>query len=195
MDLITSATTFATIVSLIADFRDKHNEVADDDHKKFLGWLSENRHDEIKILLEQNQATVVSIKAILNQDYSIISEKLLSIDGKLASLLSEDVLFSSLIKAISPEKMLSEQSISILMQFENSGASKVLESLSMDGTNYIFLDGKSGTIEVSEQRFIKDDFLKLIELGLLRMDYNSQGKPMYLYTRAASEFIKSMNKL
>ena len=193
MDLITSATTFATIVSLISDFRDKHNEVADNDYQIFLEWLSENRHDEIKILLEQNQATVVSIKAILNQDYSVISEKLLSIDSKPASLLSEDVLFSKLVKAISPEKMLSVQSVSILMQFESSGASKALESLSMGGANYIFLDGKGGSIEVSEPRYIKDDFLKLIELDLLRLDYNSQGKPMYLYTRAASEFVKCMS--
>ena len=193
VDPLTAATTFATLVSLISDFRDKHKEVAADSHEKFLEWLSENKHDEIKVILEQNQATVISIKAILNQDYAIISEKLQSIDSKLASLLSEDVLFSKLVEAIHPEQMLSRQAVSILMQFENSEASKAMESISMDGTScYMFLDGNQRVINYDEPRFIKDDFAKLIELNLLRKTFNSDGKPMYVYTRAASELVKNI---
>jgi len=42
LDPLTTATTFATIVSLISDFRNEHNKVATDDHQKFLEWLSNN---------------------------------------------------------------------------------------------------------------------------------------------------------
>ncbi len=55
LDALTTATTFATIVSLISDFRNEHNKVAADDHQKFLEWLSDNRHEEVKKILEQNQ--------------------------------------------------------------------------------------------------------------------------------------------
>jgi hypothetical protein len=192
IDPLTASTTFATIVSLISDFRDKHKEVAANDHEKFLEWLSENRHDEIKIILEQNQETIISIKAILNQDFTIISEKLQNIDNKLASLLSEDVLFSKLVEAINPERMISKQAVAVLIQFENSEASKLLEHLYTGGLDFIFIGGKGGTLDINEPRFIKDDFAKLIELGLLRQNYNSSGKPMYEYTRAASEFVKSI---
>lgn len=193
-DPLTTATTFATIVSLISDFRNEHNKVAIDDHQKFLEWLSDNRHDEIKIILEQNQETIISIKAILNQDYEIVFQKLHSIDSKLASLLSEDVLFSKLVEAISPEQALSKQALAVLIQFDNSQASEMLEVAKYsDGTLYMFIDGLQGQLNYTEPRFIQDDLEKLIELGLLRQRRNSEGKKVFQFTRRASDFVKTVN--
>ena len=186
------ATTFATIISLISDFRDKHKEIAADDYQRFVEWLSDNRHEEIKKILEQNQATITSIKIILNQDYEVIIEKLQNVDSKLATLLSKDGIFSKLVEAINPSQILSKQAKSILMQFEGSQASKLIEARMMAGTVYIFMDGSGGNLNFDEPRFIQDDFVKLTELGLLLQDYNSAGKPLYVYTRVASEFVKGM---
>ncbi len=193
LDPLTASTTFATIVSLLSNFRNEHNEVAANDHQLFLDWLSENRHDEIKKILEQNQATVVSIKAILNQDFTQISEQLQSIDNKFATLLSGDALFSKLVEAISPIQLLSKQALNILMQYEGKQASQLLQLQASGGIGYFFMDGEQGELNFDEPRFIKDDFARLIELNLLRVDYNSQNKPTYVFTRFASEFVKSMN--
>ncbi|MGZ8250814.1 MAG: hypothetical protein ACXW1P_00595 [Methylophilaceae bacterium] len=195
-DPLTTATTFATLVSLISDFRDKHKEVAADDHQKFLEWLSENRHGEMKKLLEQNQATVISIKAILNQDHAVIFEKLQGVDNKLAALLSEDGLFANLVEAIHPKHKLSKQAVSILVQFESSQASEMLEvGMFGAGALYMFVDGLQGQLDYSEARFIKDDLKKLTELSLLRPSSNSSGKQVFLYTRRASDFVKTIVNL
>ena len=181
------ATAFATIVSLVSEFRDNNKEVAADDHAKFLEWLSENRHDEIKKLLEQNQATVTSIKTILNLQSSDILEKLKNIDNKLGSILSVDSSFNPLVQAIAPLNSLSEQSISILNQFEIAKASTVLEQHYMSNdTAYIFMDGDGGTLTYTDTRFIEDDFSKLVELGLLRMEFGSKGAKIFKFTREAS---------
>lgn len=193
IDPLTTATTFATLVSLISDFRNEHNKVAIDDHQKFLEWLSDNRHSELKHILEQNQDTIISIKAILNQDYEVFFQKLHSIDSKLASLLSEDALFSKLVEAISPEQSLSKQAVEVLIQFENSQASEMLEmSMYSDGVLYMFIDGLQGQLNYSESRFIRDDLGKLIELGLLRQRRNKEGRNVYQYTRRASDFVRSI---
>lgn len=186
------ATAFATIVSLISEFRNINKSVADDDHLKFLDWLSENRHDEIKSLIQQNQETVISVKAILNQDYYLIVEKLHAIDCKLAFLLSQDVLFANLVGQIYPASLLSKQAINILCQFEVSGASKLYYHAPISGIRYRFSDGTRIELNLEEPKFIEDDLGKLIELGFLRQDYNSNGNPIYVYTRLASEFVKSV---
>ena len=191
MDLITASTTFATLISLFSDFLDKRKEVSAADYQNFLDWLSENRHDELKSLLEQNQATVTSIKAILNLQSSVILEKLKNIDGKLGSILSADSLFNPLVQALSPLNSLSEQSISILKQFEDSGASTILEQHYMgDETAYIFMEGGGGTLEYNDPRFIEDDFSRLVELGLLRLELGSKSNKIYKFTREASRLVR-----
>jgi hypothetical protein len=193
LDPLTAATTFSTIVSLISDFRDKHKEVATNDHQKFLEWLSENRHDEVKGLLEQNQATVISIKAILNHQSSDVLERLKNIDNKLGNILSADSLFNPLVQALDPLNSLSEQAINILTQFENAEASIVIEQHYIgDETAYIFMDGKTGTLEYSDARFIEDDFSVLVELGLLRLEFGKSGGKTYKFTRQASKLIRSI---
>lgn len=187
IDPLTAANTFATLINLISDFKNEHNKVAIDDYQKFLEWLSENRHDEIKGLLEQNQNTVTSIKAILNLQSSAVLEKLENIDNKLVSL------FNSLIQTVSPNNGLSEQSISILRQYESAQASTVLEQHYLsDQTAYIFMDGNGGTLEYNDSRFIEDDFSKLVEMGLLRLEFGSKGAKLYKLTRAASKLVKSI---
>jgi hypothetical protein len=191
IDPITTATTFSTIVSLISDFRDKHKEVAADDHQKFLEWLSENRHDQIKKLLEQNQSTSISIKAILNLQSSLILDKLELVDNKLCSILSVDNLFRSLVVSIKPNSALSEQAVNFLRQIENAQASQVLQFDMMGELNYIFIDGVGDNLYIDEPRFIKDDLVQLLELGLLRLEYNSKGESIYIYTRSAAELVRA----
>ena len=191
MDLLTSATTFATLISLISDFRDKRKEVAVDDYEQFLQSLTQSRHEELKTLIEQNQATVIAVKAILNENSVTILNKLVSIDSKLALLLSEDVIFSDLVRGIRPDLQFSDQAISILRQFEDSNASKLLEVVALNETAYLFMDGTSEELECSDLRFIEDDFARLAEERFLRLEFNSQEQKLYIYTRKAKDFLKS----
>ena len=193
MDPLTASITFATLISLFSDFLDKRKEVSAADYQNFLDWLSENRHDELKSLLEQNQATVTSIKAILNLQSSVILEKLKNIDSKLGSILSADSLFNPLVQALSPFNSLSEQCINILRQFEEKQASEITERNMTNYSGYLFLDGMGGELQYDQPRFIEDDFLMLVELGLLRLDYGSSGSKRYKITREASKLVQTIN--
>jgi len=193
IDPLTASTTFAELVGLFSDFLGKRKEASNDDYQKFLEWLSNNRHEEIRALLEQNQATVISIKAILNHQSAIVLERLKNIDNRLGNILSADSLFSPLVQAIAPLNSLSEQAINILRQFENVEASTVLEQNYMSNeTAYIFMDGQGGELEYSDVRFIEDDFSVLVELGLLRLEFGKNGGKLYKFTREASKLVRSI---
>ena len=125
---------------------------------------------------------------------AVFSEKLDSINNALVSYSSVFGGFSEVAPALNPGMELSEQAKSLLIQFDKSQGSKILEVHSFEGMALIVLDGKDQNINVTEPRFVEDDLKILIELGLLRHDYNSNGENLYIYTRAASSLVKAMNK-
>ncbi|PLY00818.1 MAG: hypothetical protein C0622_08225 [Desulfuromonas sp.] len=192
MDPLSIASAFATIVCLIGQFRGERAGEDQSDLNDFLQWLIESNHSELKELLESNAQASEGIKEILNEDREILLGKLESINNALASFVTSFGGFSSVAKGLSHNSTLSDQAVSILAQFEGQEASKALELHMYGGKNLMFLDGNQGSIEISEPRFIEDDLKTLIELGLLRHDYNKKGENIYIYTRSASELIKAI---
>lgn len=178
----------ATIVGLINQYRSEKKGQKQLDFNDFMGWLVQTNHDEIKSLLELNTKATINIKALLNQDHEIFKQKLDKIDSALTAFASTIEDFDEIAKIINPNAILSEQAINILKQFHYSGDSKVIELKTYGGTQYIFLES-SGSLELSEPRFIEDDLKTLVGYGLLRHDFNSNGNNMYIYTRAAARLI------
>jgi len=100
MDPLTSATVFATIVSLIGQFRSERSNASKTiETSEFMSWLSTNSHEEIKQLLESNVNATISIKTLLSVNHDALIEKLKCLDEALAtyaSTLPEFSIFSSL---------------------------------------------------------------------------------------------------
>ena len=48
-------------------------------------------------------------------------------------------------------------------------------------------------MQIEDERFLEDDLATLVELNLVRHDYNDIGGDLYLYTRAASDLIRTAN--
>jgi hypothetical protein len=115
------------------------------------------------------------------------------LDGALAAFATNIRGFAQVAEALNPDAVLSKQAVSILQQFEKGGSSKILESQTMGPPSYMFLDGNSGELEFNEEQFIEDDLLTLVDLGLLRSDYNSKGIKMFRYTRTASNLLRELN--
>ncbi len=193
MDPLTLATTFATVLSLIGQFRSEQGTETQADFNEFVVWLSETQHDEIKELLESNARTVIGIKALLKEDREILAGQLEKLDMALTSFASGFVGFSGIAEGLRPNSVLSEQALDLLKQFEASGASKMMAHHSFDGLGYLFVDHQSGSHEVNitDARFLEDDLNVLTNLNLLIYDCNSQGNDMYIFTRAASALVKS----
>lgn len=189
MEPLTTATTFTTIVSLVASFKSERKSQSNDEFQDFLEWLIETNHTDIKSLLEINTNATIGIKTLLNKNSKELQEKLSGIDEILASIASNIDGLSEIAKAVRPNSEISEQALSILRQFEEKEASKILESNKIGGRDYLFLDGKGGSLLYDDPRFLDDDFSTLYEFGLLRQDYNSQGSKLYIITRNGAKLV------
>jgi hypothetical protein len=192
MSLADVATHFATVVGLLADFSSLRLAKSDKDYSDFLSWLSENRHEDIVRLLELNGATATSIKALLHQDRALLIQKLDQLDKSLATIASSIDGLQPLAEAVRPGARLSPQALRILREFDASGAGKALETRTLSGRSLMLFEGADGLIKFDDPRFADDDLNTLVEIGLLRLDYNSNGKKVYIFTRLAADVLKTL---
>lgn len=194
MDPLSGAATFATLVSLIGQYKGEKRSSDQSDFDDFLAWLVETQHSEIKSLIESNSRTTIGIKALLNVKFEQLAEKIDLLDKTLATYASGFQGFSEIGSVVWPNMGLSGQAISLLKQFEKSGASKILKVPMYGGPSLIFTDPRERVdIEIDDSRFLEDDLRTLLEIGLLRHDFNPKGQDLYLYTRAAAEFVRSLS--
>lgn len=188
MEPITVAASFASIVSLVGQYRAERGSTDQANFNDFIQWLIETQHQDLKELLEVNTKATISIKALLNQDREILLDRINSLDNALSAYASNLEGFSELASAINPEAILSAQALNVLRQFESSGASKMIQLKTTGPIAYFFMDG-TGELEIEEPRFIEDDINVLVEIRLLRHEYNSSGSSIYVYTRAAHKLV------
>jgi hypothetical protein len=189
MDPLTAATSFATIVGLLSNFKSERsgNQLSD-----FIEWLKEKRHEDVALSIERNQSLAVQLKSILALNHQELVDRLDSLDSVLASVASHVETFSSLATSVRPSVALSSQSISIIKQFVASGANEMWERkvLGPSGTSYHFIGG-SGALQIDEPRFVEDDLNTLVEFGILRLDYGSKGTRKFIITRQAVQLANS----
>lgn len=190
MDLLTGATAFTTIVGLLCNFKAERSsgEISD-----FILWLKEKRHDDVAARIEDNLSLTTQLTEILSTNHEVLIQKLASLDELISSIATQVESFSGLAKAIHPHAELSNQALSVLRQLVDSGAKLFMEHKMMTGeaNEYNLMDGAHGPIHYDEPRFIDDDLDILVRLGLLRLEYASQGSRRFLVTREAVHFIKS----
>ncbi|WGK60506.1 hypothetical protein QAO71_10415 [Halopseudomonas sp. SMJS2] len=193
MDPITGASALASIVGLIGQFKSGRDAARSEDFSEFMQWLIESNQSELKSMIEANQTTTISIKAILNQNQSKLESSLAQIGEALATFTSTIDGFSGLSKSLLPGAVLSDQAIHILTKFEaaQAGAALIVESIS-DDPHLLFLDANGG-VAISEPRFLQNDLDTLVSLGLLTQGRNSSGKIIFNFTRAASRFVTSLH--
>ncbi|MCD9097512.1 hypothetical protein LU699_08710 [Luteimonas fraxinea] len=189
MDPLTAATSFATIVGLLSNFKSERsgNQLSD-----FVEWLREKRHEDVALRIERNQALAVQLKSILALNHQELVQRLDSLDSVLASVASHVGTFSNLATSVRPSTVLSAQAISIVKQFVASGANECWERkvLGPAGTRYHFIGGSDG-LQIDEPRFVEDDLDTLVEFGILRLDYGSKGTRKFIITRQAVQLANS----
>lgn len=87
-----------------------------------MAWLGDQRHDEIKTMLQSNAVTTISVKAILNDSREIILARLASLDNTLATIASGIDQYREIAQIAYPSTALSTQAMAVLEQFYDSGA-------------------------------------------------------------------------
>ena len=185
---------FATIVGLICNFKSENRAVSDDEYKEFVEWLDKKRHKDIVEELHSNHLLGLSLKNLLNQNNESVIQKLSTLDKSIVDIASQIDGFKEIVSAVSKNEGLSEQAISILKQFDQSGGSVFLIINFKGEAVYQVLDGSTGCnyIMMDEPRFINDDLDRLCELGLLTPDYNKSGERLFRITRSATSLVKQL---
>ncbi|WP_339462995.1 hypothetical protein [Pseudomonas sp. EA_105y_Pfl2_R69] len=183
---------FATIVGLLSAFSSGRKTAEQTAISDFLSWLSEHNHEEIRASIENNQVTTVSIKALLNKGLDDVHQKLDDISTRIAILASRSDGVEELALAYAKESI-SEQSLEILALMEEYQTEFFLLLSGFSGPEQALILSPGPNYTCKETRFLKDDLALMVGLGLLVLDYNSNGNPMYFYTRAASKLVRSMS--
>jgi hypothetical protein len=182
---------FATIVGLLSAFssgRSGHQQL---ELSEFLAWLSEHNHEDIKSSIESNQATTVSIKALLNKGLVDVHEKLDDISERLAMLSSRTNGVEDLAAAFARESI-SDQALEILTLMEENHSEYFLLSNELGAKQKRLILSPGPNYLCKETRFFQDDLELMLSLGLLVQRYNPKGEPVFYYTRAASRLIDSL---
>ncbi|MDF1521998.1 MAG: hypothetical protein P1P87_04160 [Trueperaceae bacterium] len=193
MDLPLASTAFATIVSLIGQFRSERSGRDGSEYEQFQTWLIDRNHEEIRTLLDRNQQVVDGLRALLAEHDEALGARLEALDKALATFASGLPGFGAIAASLRREAGLSAQALSLLRQFEASGASTLVVLRTFDGIELLFADGHGGAA-TSDMRFLEDDLRSLADVGLLRPGHTPQGYETYLFTRAASDLVRSVSE-
>jgi hypothetical protein len=191
VEALTAATTFATIVGLLSNFKSERNSASEDEYKEFVGWLDEKRHKSLLDEIMSNHLLSLGIKSLLNQNHEVVLQKLAALDETLLVLSTSIGGFKEISNALAPNIELSEQAISIINQLNSTGGSSFLESNTFDATSFLFMDTQ-GSLEIKEPRFVEDDLTQLVNLDLLLLDYSSKGNRIFRITRLAVKLLEQV---
>lgn len=190
IDPITLSTSFATIVGLLTAYkgeRDKHKEQNCEDFKS---WLSEKQHQAVIDALKQNNNLQQGIEQLLSQNHEQVMEKLENLEKQISFIATQNPDFSTIAKAIDNEAGLSKQAISMISQLVQSGADYCFEHKLFTGkpNEFLFLS-KPGKIQISEPRFVNEDWEQLENFNLVRIE---RKKTLNFYpTRQAYKYYSS----
>src|SRR5271155_1527815 len=88
-DPVAAATTFATLIGLVCNFRQEKGEREALNHQKFIEWLEYHHHEELKNLIVNTAALRTEVDALLRSDHDQMLQKLDSIGEILLTLLSQ----------------------------------------------------------------------------------------------------------
>ena len=192
MDPVTLLVTITGLVQMwIGEQRFKSNEVqrsAREERELFLQWLVDNNHRDVVQQLESSHGGLSAIEAMLRHSYAQVLDELRKLQQGVAGLLQANELTRPLTTATVPEATDLRQAIGILRQFNEQGASKILQMNTVGHRGWVFMDGKGGSLQIAEQRFITSDLEWLVSCGFLLPGCNSKGTPTFDITRAGAKF-------
>lgn len=192
MEPVTTAFAFASIVGLIRAYREERDGNAGDT-KEFLEWLDENRHETLKVGIEGNTDLLAKVEYLLRINHDEILSEFRKVNETLAQIFEQVDGFSGLAQAVNPNPELSDQAISILKEFYESGSELIMVSKGFGRSkNLAFAGGRAP--EITEPIFLEDDLDTLVQFELLKEGYNGSGDPIYYPTRRGAKFVTTMQK-
>lgn len=161
----------------------------------FMEYLQQS-HSDIHKGIEENAALAQGLRALLSQKTEVMLQKLEKLDTILAGVAANLEDFRAISDALHREA-LSEEAISILNRFSDSGAGQFLEKRCYGFKGIVFLPLHTGSNSLGVQyyRFLDADLETLHDFGFLTLTHHSEfNKNIYGLTRQAERYIKAMRE-
>lgn len=204
MEPMTVATTMATLVGLICNYRQEVGARSDTTHREFMEWLSNHRHNELRNLIAQTYHLQTEIDSLLRADHAQILEGVDRANRVLLDVLGRLDEFKCFVQNSGVQRLVSDQAVDILRQVFDSGyggvaivrtTSEPLVRQTRDSAIVCFRYGQYGpSINLNEPLFAEDDIRTLASLGFLNLETSGNGLMWFKITRAGGEFLGSVNR-
>ncbi len=154
-------------------------------------WLDYHKHEDLKNFIANTAAVRAELENLLAADNTLIIQKLDAIQEVVATLSSRVDEFRGLSLAIAPDAQLSEQAVSILRQFMDSGDETLLYA-SFGSRQFCLQTDRSEPFGITDPRFLQSDFEQLVALGLLTVEHNSDGNSIFRLTRSVVCYLQAI---
>jgi predicted transcriptional regulator len=190
MDPLTISTAFATLVQLLGIYRQERGARRDLDHRDFIEWLENHRHEEIKELITRTFHLQSQIDDLLRQDHAEILTKLDEVNQIVFDILAHVEGFSAITSKVVPDAGISANAVQILVAFVQSRARVMVHTK----PDTIMFAEVGGGLEFPDSRFLSDDLASLEGLGLIAHNESSGAKGYYRLTRRGAQFIEMQQR-
>jgi len=170
IDSLTGATAFATIVQLLAIYRQERGARKDLDHRDFIEWLEQHRHEEIKELITTTYHLQTQVDDLLRQDHVMILQKLEQVNQIAASILARLEGFSAVADIVVPDLGLSPQTMGLLRLLARSKTGRFI----MISEDQFVVD--TALFHPIDAKFFHDDVTALAAANLVTVDHTSGGE-------------------
>jgi len=174
------------LIPLYQRGKDKRNAA---DKEDFYAWLIRHQFDDVKNCITNNFALEVEIEKLLKQNHAELLNRFDYIDNKILQVLSNVEEFKSIVTAIAPSAILSEQAEKILQTFVKSQADVMqLRTLYETGSQlHLSFDSKPCNLNF-DQRFIERNLQTLTNAGYIIKIAESS----YQLDESAIEYVNHM---
>jgi predicted transcriptional regulator len=176
----------ATIVQLLGLYRQENGKRTDLTHQQFMEWLEYHRHEEVKDLISNTFHLSQEVDQLLRADQALILQKLESLNAMMADMMKHVSGWGAIATTIVPNTGLSDDAISLLRYFVETGAKTMVMLPDGKGVQYAEV---SKVCNIEDNRFLMDDLSMLERYGLTSS--TPAGKfHAYNLTRRGLQFIQ-----
>jgi hypothetical protein len=187
-----SLSLFFSLISMLRIFKQERGEGKKADRQTFMDWLAAHKHEELKNFIANTAAVRAEVDNIMAADHTLMIQKLDGIHELVATLLSRVDEFRGLSLALAPDSQLSDQAVSILRRFFDSG-DETLAYASFGPGQFMLQSDRGEPFTINDARFLQSDFKQLVALGLLTVEHNSNGDPLFHLTRGAVRYLQAID--
>jgi hypothetical protein len=181
IDPLSGATAFATIVQLLAIYRQERGARKDLDHRDFIEWLEHHRHEEIKELITNTYHLQSQVDDLLRQDHALILQKLDEVNQISASILARLDGFSAVADIVVPDLGVSLQTMGLLRLLARSKTGRFI----LMSEDQFAVD--SAFFRPADAKFFHDDVTALVALNVVTVDHTGRGELILRLNRRGAQ--------